>query len=46
MPGLYVADSAVMAAFGCGVLTAVVVDVGWESMGEFFFVFLSVCVCV
>ncbi|KAJ3108540.1 hypothetical protein HDU97_000822 [Phlyctochytrium planicorne] len=30
VPGLYIADAPLMAAFGCGVLSAVVVDIGHE----------------
>ena len=33
VPGLYLADAPVMAAFGCGVLTALVIDIGHETMG-------------
>jgi actin-related protein len=32
VPGLYVADSALMAVYGCGVLSGLVIDIGHETM--------------
>ena len=41
VPGLYIADSPLMACFGCGILSGVVIDIGYQSTSKFFFFHFS-----